>query len=124
MQRPDRTIVISSHQLTDLERFADHVAILNRGRLMAAAPMDGLIERYRQLDVVVTGGAFPLAEGLRVLRSDGARMRLLVDRARFPADGLAKLGAETVAEVPLTLEELFLALVGPGAAGDTRSAIP
>ena len=40
MNGEGRTILISSHQLTDLERFADHAAIVNQGRLLACGRMD------------------------------------------------------------------------------------
>ena len=50
MKREDRTILISSHQLTDLERFADHYIIIDKGRLIAQGPMDALVDRYHQLD--------------------------------------------------------------------------
>jgi ABC-type multidrug transport system ATPase subunit len=42
MRRPDRAIVIASHNLDELERVADRVAILDRGRLTRVA--DGLAE--------------------------------------------------------------------------------
>ncbi len=37
LRRPDRTIVIASHNLDELERLADRVAILDRGRLSRIA---------------------------------------------------------------------------------------
>jgi len=46
VKRGDRTVVISSHQLSDLEKLADHVAILNKGKLIAAGPMAQLVERH------------------------------------------------------------------------------
>ena len=46
VQRGNRTVVISSHQLSDLEKLADHVAILNKGKLIAAGPMAQLVERH------------------------------------------------------------------------------
>ena len=46
VKRGDRTVVISSHQLSDLEKLADHVAILNKGRLIAAGTMAQLVARH------------------------------------------------------------------------------
>ena len=46
-----RTVVISSHQLSDLEKLADHVAILNKGRLIATGRMDELVERHAPMSL-------------------------------------------------------------------------
>jgi ABC-2 type transport system ATP-binding protein len=46
VKRDDRTVLISSHQLSDLEKLADHVAILNKGKLIAAGTMAQLVERH------------------------------------------------------------------------------
>src|SRR4051812_32354684 len=40
-----RTIIISSHQIVEVERIASHVAFLSRGRLLLAAPLDELRRR-------------------------------------------------------------------------------
>jgi ABC-2 type transport system ATP-binding protein len=70
LRRPDRTILIASHNLDELQRLADRVAIIDRGRLQRlvttgyehAAPA---MTRYR---IAVARGhdlvraAFPLAE--------------------------------------------------------------
>ena len=40
-----RTIFISSHQLAELAQTADDLVIINQGRLIAAGPMAGLLER-------------------------------------------------------------------------------
>ncbi len=111
MQRADRTILISSHQLADVERFADHCAIINNGKLMVAGRMDALVERYHQLDVRLVRATMPVVDGVRVLERQGARARLLLDRQLATTAGLAAAGIEVINEVPLTLEDLFLALV-------------
>jgi ABC-2 type transport system ATP-binding protein len=111
MKDSDRTILISSHQLADLERFADHAAIVNQGRLLACGRMDELIERYRQLDVLAaleTAAAMP---GVIVLDQQDDRLRLLIDRDAVPARTLESFGIQVLADVPLTLEDLFLALI-------------
>jgi len=113
MQKEDRTILISSHQLSDLERFADHVAIVDKGRLLTAGRMDELVERYCQLHVGITSSISPPAPGIRVIKRDGDRMQLLLDLSVANRESLASLGIEVISETPLSLEDLFLALVSP-----------
>lgn len=57
VKRADRAVVISSHQLSDLEKLADHVAILNKGKLIAAGPMAELVERHapKSLEEIFVG---------------------------------------------------------------------
>src|SRR5258707_7856850 len=40
-----RTILISSHQIAEVERVASHVAFLARGKLLLAAPLEDLRKR-------------------------------------------------------------------------------
>jgi ABC-2 type transport system ATP-binding protein len=109
MHREDRTILISSHQLSDVERFADHCAIIDKGKLLIAGRMDELVSRFSQVDVRLARDPTGLA-GVRILEREGERARLLVDH-KEAAQALAGSGAEVINEVPMTLEELFLALV-------------
>jgi ABC-2 type transport system ATP-binding protein len=111
MAGDDRTILISSHQLTDLERFADHAAIMNQGRLLTSGRMDKLVERYRQFDARVLSEVSLAVPGVSVIDRQGDRVRLLVDSESAPADALETPQIEILAEVPLTLEDLFLALI-------------
>ena len=112
VKREDRTVVISSHQLSDLERLADHVAILAKGQLLTMGRMDELVERYVRLDArLITGGAMPSLAGVRVMERDGERLRLLFDRSVGVRAQLAEAGIEVLGETPMTLEEIFVALV-------------
>ena len=60
------TVFFSTHILADVERVCDTVAILDRGRVVAHAPIDELKARYGAQKVVVevTEGADELAEEL------------------------------------------------------------
>jgi ABC-2 type transport system ATP-binding protein len=106
-----RTILISSHQLTDLERFADHVAIVNKGKLLSTGRTDRLLERYRQFDVRTSPGTQIAVSGVQVLERSGDRLKILLDQDAAPADALRRLHVEVVAEIALSLEELFLNLI-------------
>jgi ABC-2 type transport system ATP-binding protein len=118
MAADGRTILISSHQLTDLERFADHAAIVNQGRLLTSGRMDKLIERYRQYDARLLGDTPLGLPGVSVVDRQGDRVRLLVDDELAAARALDMPQIEVLAQVPLTLEDLFLALIK---SADSRS---
>ena len=111
VKREDKAVVISSHNLTDLERLADQIVILDRGKVAAAGAMDELLDRYVRIDADLTlGAAPPRTLGIKLLGRDGDRVRLLIDREAADPKALKAHGLQTVAETPLTLEELFVAL--------------
>jgi len=114
VKREDRAVVISSHQLSDLERVADHAAIIDKGRLVIFERMDRLVSRFVQIDARLAGGRdVPTLDGARVLARDGERLRLLLDLDIASREQLAAHGLETLSQTPLTLEEIFLGLVAP-----------
>jgi ABC-2 type transport system ATP-binding protein len=84
------TIVISSHDIGELEALADWVGFLDRGRLTLSQPMDTLREQLKRVDVVTRSGAevlpaaFP-AEWLSVERS-GPRISFLLSGAHGGGD--------------------------------------
>jgi ABC-type multidrug transport system ATPase subunit len=50
---PEATVFLSSHDLTEIESFASHVAYLNEGRLLFAEEMATLSGRFRQIEVTL-----------------------------------------------------------------------
>jgi len=120
MQNENRTIVISSHDLAGLERFADHVAVMQDGQVITFGAIPDLLERYVQLDVQIAGAqggeAAAARRGIKVISSQKGRARLLVDRWSPQHQSLERYGIEVLGESALTLEELFVALVKTGSA--------
>lgn len=112
VQDENRTVLISSHDLHDLERFSDHVGIINKGKLLLEGPTADLVERFLMVDcTTVNGVALDRLDGVRLQRREGARCRVLLDTAN---DGLGRLkatGATEIVTAPVTLEELFVGLV-------------
>ncbi|MDB5438260.1 MAG: transporter [Caulobacteraceae bacterium] len=105
------SVVISSHQLADLERLADQVVIMAHGRILSAGGMDELTTRHIQIDAqLTTGGALPALNGVRLIAREGDRLRLLFDRDLASEDDLARAGLEILARSPMSLEEVFVAL--------------
>jgi ABC-2 type transport system ATP-binding protein len=106
------SVVLSSHVLAELERVADYLILMSRGRVQLAGEVDDLLASHRLL----TGPAAEAdryAERLTVVhaRRGEAQAHLLV---RTTADDLVPPGWEAH---PVGLEELALAyLREPGAA--------
>jgi len=112
MQNEAHTIVISSHQLAELERYADYVTILNQGQMVACGATPDLLSRYAELDVLLDRDEITDASGLHLLSWDGKRARVLLDRYALASTGSEDLGhLQIVGERSLTLEELLVALV-------------
>lgn len=107
----ERTVFISSHAITDLERFADHVGMIKNGRLVFEGEISAVLERYRFVDFTVER-PIDLAGQPGVLLQTQAqnRWRVLLDRSLATIEGLKSRGAREISDAPLTLEELFIAL--------------
>jgi ABC-2 type transport system ATP-binding protein len=111
MQRPNRTILIATHILADLERFADRIALIHQGSVRLAGDMATISERYVQIDVALAAGAdAPVVPGLTLLAHLGARARYLGDREALAPGWESTLAGEIVERKALALEELYLAL--------------
>jgi ABC-2 type transport system ATP-binding protein len=106
-----RTVLISSHALVDLERFADYVGIIRRGHILAEGPTSDVTGRYRVVDVIVRPGMDPSSwPGVSVQRHEGDRWRLLADLRATSIEAIRARGATIAGEAPVSLEELFVAL--------------
>lgn len=112
VESEDHTILISSHQLSDLERFADHVAIINDGLILHAGPMDKVVEPFCIADFTLAeSAALPAGEGFTLIRRQGTRVRALVDRKLGVLKSLSAAGACDMRHSTVNLEELFISLL-------------
>ncbi len=110
-----RTILISSHQIAEVERIASHVAFLTRGRLLLEAPMDELRQRVVRLRLRYAGLP-PDASSLgTVLQRNGTGKCWQVVVKDPDPDAVAALrtaeGIHDFEEAPLGLEEVYCALL-------------
>lgn len=67
-----KTVVVSSHNLNDVEAIADHVIVINRGKLVSSGSLTDLLGK-RGFRVV----AEPLAEAARVLEGAGMKTSIV-----------------------------------------------
>jgi ABC-2 type transport system ATP-binding protein len=111
------TVFISSHDIDEVERLADWIGIINRGRLELAEPVSTMLARFRQIEVLVDGDA-QVAGGLPAtwLRPEAAGHTIrFVDSAFSDSDvGAAVRGrypsARDVIVSPMSLRQIFITL--------------
>jgi ABC-2 type transport system ATP-binding protein len=59
MQDPERTILISSHILSDVEKVIDRVLIIDEGSVHCFQPLDDLREQYHRIHLSALAGKLP-----------------------------------------------------------------
>jgi ABC-2 type transport system ATP-binding protein len=110
-RQADRTIFFSSHLIGDVERVADRIAVLDRGRLRACCTLDEFRRRVRRVVLRFAGRPpeLPAIPGLlHSLRTEG-ELALTVANYDGQSEALINtLGAERVEEIPIDLEEAFV----------------
>ena len=89
-QRPNRqTLIISSHNLHEIERICDHVAFMQDGRVVHQGRTDDVTGRSRTMQYRLMPGALPLPDsGLDGLhgRHHGAGAQGVARPPRVPAE--------------------------------------
>lgn len=111
----DRTILFSSHLLSDVERVADRIAVVKEGDLKAHCTIDEFRSWVRQYVLRFNAKPPKLSEFPWLLHSIRTDRELAVTAAgdNAPIRGeLEKLGATALEEVPLSLEDAFISFVG------------
>ena len=114
-RRQGRTILFSSHLLSDVERVADRIAILDNGVLRASCSVDTFRERVRQFILRYTGDPpeAPAIPGLlQAVRMEG-ELRLTI--ANPPDDLraiLQSLDPQSIEDVGISLEDAFISYLG------------
>ena len=119
-----RTILISSHLLTEVEKTCDHVTIVDHGRIVATGTPDALAGSRERVEVRLAPGDVPAARqaltsaGYEVLAQDdpaelwiegapdGATVSRALATVRVYPDGLVRRRD--------SLEDVFLRLTGAG----------
>jgi ABC-2 type transport system ATP-binding protein len=112
-RRGDRTVLLSSHILSEVEALCDRVTIIREGRTVESGTLADLRHLTRTtIKAEVTGPVDGLADvpGVHDLVADGRAIRFDVDTASLdPAmRKLTAAGITSLISQPPTLEELFL----------------
>ncbi len=108
------TVLVSSHNLRELEDVCDHVGIMNRGRMLLERSLSELQDNIVKIQLAFAEET-PLPEDLQILhRSETGRLQQLILRGKS-AELTERLGAlhpVFLDPVPLSLEEIFLYELG------------
>lgn len=109
------TVLVSSHNLRELEDVCDHVGIMDRGKVLLERSLAQLQDNMVKLQVVFPDGMTEVPPELPVLHASRiGRIHTLIMRMGVE-EATARLATYTpllVDAVPLTLEEIFIYELG------------
>ena len=109
------TVLVSSHNLRELEDVCDHVGIMDHGKVLLERSLAQLQDNMVKLQVVFQDGVTEVPEDLPVLHvSKIGRIHTLIMRmnAQEATERLTAYHPLLVDAVPLTLEEIFIYELG------------
>ena len=109
------TVLVSSHNLRELEDVCDHVGIMDHGKVLLERSLAQLQDNKVKLQVVFQDGVNEVPADLPVLHaSKVGRIHTLIMRmnAEEATERLSAYNPLLVDAVPLTLEEIFIYELG------------
>ena len=110
------TVLVSSHNLRELEDVCDHVGIMNHGQVLLERSLSELQDNTLKIQLVFADYQEPvLPEGLEVLHHTAVgRVNTYIIRgnSQQAQEQIAALNPLLMDAVPLTLEEIFIYELG------------
>ncbi|MBM0107249.1 ABC transporter ATP-binding protein [Steroidobacter sp. S1-65] len=117
-QAQDTTILISSHELTEIESFTTHVAFMQDGRLLIQEQIETLRERFRNVNVRLAAQQSlpaPLPTGWLLPQVAGHQLQFITsdyrDDQQLHASVREHFGAVSVYAEPMNLRSIANALM-------------
>lgn len=114
-RQAERTILLSSHLLADVERVADRIAVIDNGILRASCSLETFRSRVQRfvLRFKQPPPELPPIPGiLDSVRTDNELALTIANPDQSTEQALAGLGAERIEDVPIGLEDAFISYVG------------
>ena len=107
--------LLTSHEMDDVERLANHVGFLAGGRLVVEEPMTELLGRFRRVEIALPDGAAvptPRPASWLGFSIDGRAARFVESRASSDAEAAwrAAFPGATIESSPMSLRDVFVAL--------------
>ena len=109
------TVLVSSHNLRELEDVCDHVGILSHGKVLLERSLTDLQDNIVKIQIVFQDGCLPELEGLNVLHTTQlGRVHTLIIRGGMDSikNRLATYSPLLMEALPLSLEEIFIYELG------------
>jgi ABC-2 type transport system ATP-binding protein len=117
----ESTILVSSHDLAEIESFASHVGYLEEGRLRFSEELTRLVERFREVQVTFDGTPrLPEKAPQNWMQIDSSAAVVQFIESRFEPERTRAEIRGVFGEVrdvtfsPMTLREIFLAMAKAG----------
>jgi ABC-2 type transport system ATP-binding protein len=117
-QAVDTTVLISSHELTEIESFTTHVAFMQNGKLLLQEAIDSLRQRFREVRVTLSAAkapAHPLPDDWLLPQVEGHHLRFIATRyeddAQLCQQLVQRFGAVRMDSEPMPLRAIANALM-------------
>jgi ABC-2 type transport system ATP-binding protein len=112
-----KTVFLSSHQLAEVERIADWVGIIEKGKTLLETRLEDIRQNYRLIRAAADSAPVISSPDLVAVRSSEDFRSYLVAREAEDFAAMPRAKGMTVLEIlPVSLEEVFLGL--------TRKEVP
>jgi ABC-2 type transport system ATP-binding protein len=111
------TVLLSSHQISQIDRAADRIAIMRDGKIVVSGGLDDLREASRVVEATFAGPVPDVSAvaGVTRVETAGSTVRVHANgRAAAVAARFGALGATGVRVLDRSLEDLFLDAVDDG----------
>ena len=109
------TVLVSSHNLRELEDVCDHVGIMNQGKVLLERSLEELQGGTVKIQMVLQDDSAALPQDLQILHESAVgRVRTLIVRgdANTVTERLSVLCPLLLEALPLSLEEIFIYELG------------
>jgi len=120
------TVLLSTHLIEDLERVADHVGVIDSGRMALSERLEDLLNRTKRVQVIFDDAEPPAhfaVPGAVQTHQAGPVVNAIVQWAdRGELNALRDSTGARVQVFPMGLEEIFIELFGRGARNGTDPA--
>jgi ABC-2 type transport system ATP-binding protein len=115
IQQENRTIIISSHILSDVEKVIDHVVIMSEGRIVRDCSFDELREEFTRFTLTSLDGSLPDTLPFEnIIQVDRDEMHAVLTVRKYTQEELEARAKQIKCEIeikPLPLEELYKLVV-------------
>jgi ABC-2 type transport system ATP-binding protein len=116
IQQQQRTILFSSHILSDVERVADRIGILAAGKLVVDCPLEELKKRIKKLRVIFPEAAPAHLYLTEIINQQIQGREMILTVANWNKEKQAILDTfkpSSCNEIPMSLEDIFIECTKP-----------